>query len=161
MNIGCNLLSNNVEASTLYPLSKILDKCSGVIFMDKEGYIALAHRSDGQGWALAGGKQEPDESPKGCAAREAFEEFKVKPKVLIELGRVYSFCIIRGMEIITTPMIYLCTEWEEELTSDGVEMTEMIMVHLNDILKVDDLFSVSRAALTHHMKVLKTYLNKE
>ena len=88
----------------------------------KDGAILTAVRKAGRGKGLIGGPGghiEMGESPEDAARREAFEEFKIKPKNLIPLGMgTYE------PEQKIRPAIFLCTEWEGEPETGDGEMGE-------------------------------------
>ncbi len=75
----------------------------------QDNKLLLGYRTDGQGWSLAGGKQEGSESLEECALRELYEEFGLKSDSLEYLGQVNLrlLLIINTNQCIHT---YMCVE---------------------------------------------------
>jgi 8-oxo-dGTP diphosphatase len=123
-----------------------LDKCTGVIVL-KEKKILLGLRTDGQGWCIAGGKMDGNETAYECAARELEEEFGLIPLNLDYLGQVESRALVKGIERTVVPHIFLCIRFQGEIQLAPNEMIEYKWVELNQLEKIKDFFPPSQKAL--------------
>ncbi|MFT9497442.1 NUDIX domain-containing protein [Anaerosolibacter sp.] len=130
-----------------------LDKCTGIIVL-KEIKILLGLRTDGQGWCIAGGKMDKEETAYECAARELEEEFGLIPLKLEYLGQVESRALVKGIDRIVAPHIFLCTDFEGQIQIAPNEMTEYKWVELNQLDKIKGFFPPSQKALEVFMDKL-------
>lgn len=124
----------------------MLDKCTGIIVL-KENKILLGLRADGQGWCIAGGKMEENETPYECAIRELKEEFGVAALNLDYLGQVESRALVKGIERAVKPHIFLCKQFTGEIEIAINEMLEYKWVKFDEIEEIDNFFLPSKKAI--------------
>lgn len=82
---------------------------AGVMVYDPSKKIFLMmERSDGQGWSLAGGKKDGEETSRQTACRELMEEtgIVVNESELIYCGPTWSRCMIKGVYSWVNSEIY-------------------------------------------------------
>ncbi|MCT4595801.1 MAG: NUDIX domain-containing protein [Anaeromicrobium sp.] len=127
-------------------MDEYLQGCTGVV-VKKDNYILLGERCDDQGWSLAGGKQEKNETLEGCAKRELKEEFGIDSLELKYLGKVYSKAMVKGVERKVSPTIYLCERFKGEINIDLREFKNYKWVHINDVLNIRNLFLPSKEGI--------------
>ena len=120
--------------------------CTAVIVV-KENLVLLGYRSDGQGWSLAGGKQEPEEDLETCAKRELHEEFGLVATQLESLGRIHSSSLVRGVPLTVHPMVYLCREYTGSVHMRIEEMLDFQWISLDQARQLPDLYPPTREAL--------------
>lgn len=130
-----------------------LDKCTGVIVLE-ENRILLGLRTDGQGWCIAGGKMDENETAYECAARELEEEFGLIALNLDYLGQVESRALVKGVDRIVAPHIFLCTEFKGEIHIALNEMAEYKWMELGELKEIKNLFPPSKKAVEVFMSEL-------
>lgn len=123
-----------------------LDKCTGIIVL-RENKILLGLRTDGQGWCIAGGKMEENETASECAARELEEEFGLIPLNLDYLGQIESRAFVKGIDRTVAPHIFLCTQFKGEIHLAPNEMTEYKWIEFSELKEIENFFPPSRKAL--------------
>jgi len=97
--------------------------------------VLIGKRSDGQGWSLAGGKVEEGETLHEAAARELYEEFKVKAIKLSFLCKLYSVAIVRGEMREVESNIFVCRNYSlPKMMEPNREMLEYAWVTIRDVL---------------------------
>ncbi|MDR0905774.1 MAG: DUF1073 domain-containing protein [Oscillospiraceae bacterium] len=114
----------------------------GIIVM-KDGKFLIAKRSDGQGWASAGGHIDLGETPEQAARRELQEEFGLLAENLVPLNQLNTLSEEYG-----SPHIFLCTKCGKnrgEIATDG-EMSDFTLVEPS-ALKTIDLFPPFKESL--------------
>ena len=104
----------------------LLQVGASVIVEDEKGRILLQRRSDNHLWAYSGGSVELDEIVEDAAKRELFEETGLRAKKL-ELFGVFSgpdmhYTYPNGDEVSNVDIVYLCREWEGDLTPQEEEV---------------------------------------
>lgn len=120
--------------------------CTAIIVLE-DHRVLLGYRSDGQGWSLAGGKQEPDEDLKTCAKRELQEEFGLLASALEPLGRIHAASLVHGKPETVHPMVYLCRDFTGSIKAHDQEMTELQWVDLDLAQEIPNLYPPTREAL--------------
>lgn len=129
--------------------------CTAVIVV-KENAVLLGYRSDGQGWSLAGGKQEPEEDLETCAKRELHEEFGLIATSLEPLGRIHAASLVRGIPLTVHPMVYLCRKYTGTVRMRIEEMLDFQWISLEQAGQIPDLYPPTREALkTYAAQILK------
>ncbi|PAB58726.1 NUDIX domain-containing protein [Anaeromicrobium sediminis] len=123
-----------------------LHGCTGVVVI-KDNHILLGERCDDQGWSLAGGKQEKNETLEECAKRELKEEFGIDSLKLKYLGKVYSKAMVKGVEKKVSPSIYVCETFKGQIKLDLREFKDYKWVHINNALNIENLFLPSREGI--------------
>lgn len=121
-----------------------IHKLGGVgVIVVKDGKILTGTRLKGKGIGLIGGPGghiERGESPKQAAARETFEEFRIKPRTLVKIGSKLEL----GDEAVNDnaehlrSTIYLCTDFNGEPECDGIEMAAPMWRDINDLGLMED-----------------------
>ncbi|SCY51592.1 NUDIX domain-containing protein [Alkaliphilus peptidifermentans] len=122
-----------------------LTGCCGIIVV-KDNKLLLGLRTDGQGWGLAGGKLEHEETHYEAAKRELNEEFNIIPKELTFLGFVEEEALVKGEKLIVVPSIYLCEDYFGEPRAEPKEMKELGWFDADEIKELK-LFPPSKAAI--------------
>lgn len=122
------------------------DKCTGVIVIE-ENRILLGLRTDGQGWCIAGGKIEKNETAYECAIRELKEEFGLTAVNLDYLGQVESRSLVRNIDQIVMPHIFLCKQFISEVKIAVNEISEYKWVSVDETKEISNLFPPSRKAI--------------
>lgn len=122
-------------------------KGSTGIAVIKDNKLLLGFRSDGQGWSLAGGKQESNESLEECANRELFEEFNIKSNELKYLGQVKSKAIVNRKKQVVQPHIYVCNDFIGDVKVNRDEMLNYMWVNLNMAPNLPKLFPPTEKAI--------------
>ncbi len=120
--------------------------CTAIIVLQNHR-VLLGYRSDGQGWSLAGGKQEPDEDLETCAKRELKEEFGLDASALTPLGRIHAASLVHGKPETVHPMVYLCRAFTGSIATHDQEMTDFQWVNLDLAEQIPDLYPPTREAL--------------
>ncbi len=128
--------------------------CTAVIVI-KENTVLLGYRSDGQGWSLAGGKQEPNENLETCAKRELHEEFGLLAIHLEPLGRIHAASLVRGVPLTVHPMVYLCREYTGTVQMRIEEMLDFQWVSLDQAGLISDLYPPTREALKAYTEQIR------
>jgi 8-oxo-dGTP diphosphatase len=123
-----------------------LDKCTGVIVL-KENSILLGLRTDGQGWCIAGGKMEENETAYECATRELEEEFGLIALNLDYLGQVESRAFVKGIDRIVAPHIFLCIQFKGDIHIAVNEMTDYKWVEFKELEQIERFFPPSKKAI--------------
>lgn len=118
----------------------------------QDNKLLLGFRSDGQGWSLAGGKQENNESLEECANRELLEEFSIKSEGLEYLGQVKSKAIVNKKKQEVHPHIYVCNNFVGNIKVNRNEMLNYMWVDLNMAPNVPKLFPPTEKAIQLIMK---------
>jgi len=118
----------------------------------RENKLLLGYRTDGQGWSLAGGKQDTDETLEECASRELLEEFNITSKDLIYLGQVKSKAIVNKKREEVMPHIFICNDFSGEIKVDRDEMLNYMWVHLGMAANIPKLFPPTEEAIRLLMK---------
>lgn len=115
----------------------------GVIVV-RDGKVLTGTRLAGKGIGLIGGPGghiERGENPKQAAARETFEEFKIKPRRLTKIGSKLETGEdadeSKDAEHIRST-VYLCTDFKGEPECDGVEMANPVWRDLQDLSLMED-----------------------
>ncbi|WP_026476551.1 NUDIX domain-containing protein [Alkaliphilus transvaalensis] len=129
--------------------------CSGIAVI-KDDKILIGLRSDGQGWCIAGGKQEAWETNEECAYRELREEFGLIAKELQYIGTVKSVVKEKGQVISVEPSIYVCRNFYGDLVISRREFLEYHWCNLDRVLEVENLFPPSKEAI----KLLLAYFKE-
>lgn len=120
--------------------------CTAIIVLqDKQ--VLLGYRSDGQGWSLAGGKQEPNEDLETCARRELHEEFGLTATTLEPLGRIHAASLVHGEPLTVHPMVYLCRDFSGSILIHDQEMKDFRWISLDLVHQIPDLYPPTREAL--------------
>ncbi|MBF8982509.1 NUDIX domain-containing protein [Lutibacter sp. B2] len=119
----------------------------------KNKKVLLGDRKDGQGWCLAGGKQEPGETLEECAYRELEEEFGLRAKELKYVGKVFSEAVVKGTVKKVSPSIYICDEFEGEIKLQESEMLSYQWIDLKEALKIENIFLPSKEAIKKILKM--------
>lgn len=119
-------------------------KLGGVgVIVVKDGKILTGTRLKGKGVGLIGGPGghiEEGENPKQAAARETYEEFKIKPRKLVKIGSKLEL----GNEAVNDnaehlrSTIYLCTDFVGEPECDGAEMAQPIWRGIDELGLMED-----------------------
>ncbi len=104
----------------------LLQVGASVIVENEAGEVLLQLRADNQLWGYAGGSVELDEVVEEAAARELYEETGLRAKTL-ELFGVFSgpemhYTYPNGDEVSNVDIVYLCREWEGDLTPQEEEV---------------------------------------
>ena len=119
----------------------------------KNKKVLLGNRKDGQGWSLAGGKQEKNETLEECAYRELEEEFGLRANHLEYVGKVFSEALVKGIVRKVAPSIYICHEFEGEIKLQESEMLSYQWMDLKETLKIENLFLPSKEAIKIILKM--------
>lgn len=120
--------------------------CTAVIVL-QDHQVLLGYRSDGQGWSLAGGKQEPGEDLETCARRELEEEFGLKASHLEALGRIHASSLVHGKPETVHPMVYLCRKYSGSIAIHDQEMTDFQWIDLDNVQEIPNLYPPTLEAL--------------
>ena len=107
----------------------LLQVGASVIVENDCGQVLLQHRTDNHLWGYAGGSGELDEVVEEAAARELFEETGLRAKKL-ELFGVFSgpdmhYTYPNGDEVSNVDIVFLCRDWEGDLTPQEEEVDEL------------------------------------
>lgn len=112
-----------------------------------ENKVLLGYRTDGQGWSLAGGKQENDESLEECASRELFEEFNITSNELRYLGQIKSKAKVNQKKQEVNPHIFICEDFQGDVKVDRKEMLNYMWVNLDMAGNIPKLFPPTEEAI--------------
>ena len=115
----------------------LLQVGASVIVENEAGEVLLQLRTDNQLWGYAGGSVELDEVVEEAAARELYEETGLRAKTL-ELFGVFSgpdmhYTYPNGDEVSNIDIVFLCREWEGELTPQEEEVKVLRFFAAEDI----------------------------
>lgn len=114
--------------------------------------LLLGYRTDGQGWSLAGGKQEHNETLEDCAKRELLEEFGIVSKQLEYLGQIKSKALVGNKKQTVEPHIYICHDYTGQIKLDRKEMLNYMWVNLRMGTNIPKLFPPTEEAIHLLMK---------
>lgn len=127
-------------------MQPIFTECTGVAVI-KDKRILLGLRADGQGWSLAGGKREPNETMEQCALRELEEEFNLRAEALSFLGTVNAEARVKGEVALVQPRIYSCESFDGEVKASEQEFIQYGWFTIEEALKLVPLFPPSEQGL--------------
>lgn len=99
-------------------------------------YVALIGRQDRRGrllWSMPKGHIEPEESTRGTAEREVWEETGVHGTVIDELGTIDYWFISDGVRIHKTVHHHLLRFVDGELNDEDPEVTEVQWLPMNEL----------------------------
>lgn len=113
----------------------------------QDNKLLLGYRTDGQGWSLAGGKQEHNESLEECAHRELFEEFGITSNKLEYLGQIKSKAYIGNKKQVVEPHIYICHDFSGQVKVDRREILNYMWVNLRMGANIPKLFPPTEEAI--------------
>ena len=115
----------------------LLQVGASVIVENDCGQVLLQHRTDNHLWGYAGGSVELDEVVEEAAARELFEETGLRAKKLelfgVFLGPDMHYTYPNGDEVSNVDIVYLCRDWEGELTPQEEEVDELRFFYAADL----------------------------
>lgn len=143
------------EMVKMYPEKTEDVKGVGVIVV-KDGQLLVGRRNSRNGYGLicgGGGHVEEGELPEDAARRELEEEFGIKAKDLIYIGRGNQN--INGRE---QGNIYLCNEYEGEPECDNVEMVDPVFMDVDELMLKENrqnMFPPFRAGFDLFVSMLK------
>jgi 8-oxo-dGTP pyrophosphatase MutT (NUDIX family) len=140
-------------------LKTVLTDCTGVAVISGQK-VLLGLRADGQGWGLAGGKREANETMEECAQRELFEEFGLRARHLTRLGTVEAPVRIKGKPALVGPSIYSCESFIGEVRIEPREIIEFGWFTIDEALLLSPIFPPSREGLKLLLEKLP-HLNKQ
>lgn len=125
----------------------MVPECTGIAVI-QDHKILLGWRADGQGWSMAGGKVEKNETIAVCAKRELFEEFGLVANQLIYRGQVTSQAYLKGTLQTVKPHIFLCYDYDGKVQINIKEMEDYRWFPLPTIEKLEPLFLPTKEALS-------------
>ena len=114
----------------------------------KDGKVLIGKRLDNGLWCGPGGHMKAGETPEESAAREAYEEFHIKPLTLIPIDIKNGS--LRSLQGSTQ---FLCTEYDGEPKTDEVEMSQPRFVSMEE-LEGYPLFEPFKEAVQQIMETL-------
>jgi len=123
----------------------------------QDNKLLLGYRTDGQGWSLAGGKQEGSESLEECALRELYEEFGLKSDSLEYLGQVKSKAVVNNKHQSVHPHIYVCRDFKGQIKLDRKEMLNYMWINLRMGVNIPKLFPPTEEAIELLLKELRKH----
>jgi len=128
----------------------------GVIITNWDGKVLLGKRSDGQGWCLAGGKVEEDETYEESAKRELYEEFGITATNVSLVGITTSDAIVSGVQKKVKSYIFFADAYimpRNELVPNE-EIVEFKWMWAEDILESNDIFPPTLKSITLYLNRL-------
>ena len=107
----------------------LLQVGASTVVRDELGRILLQKRTDNGCWGYAGGSVELDEDVESAARRELFEETGLVAQEMRLVG-VFSgpdmhYTYPNGDEVSNVDIVYLCRDWEGDLTPQEEEVDEL------------------------------------
>lgn len=132
---------------------------AGVIVYDPaKRCVLMMERSDNQGWSLAGGKKENDETPRQTAARELAEETGIvlDEQSLKYCGPIWSRCLIKGVYSWVCSEIFKI-EVDSTYTEINIaprEFNQCKWVDLAHILQLKNVYEPSLIALNKYCDIM-------
>ena len=112
------------------------------VLVIKNGLILCGIRGDNYKLCGPGGHIMAGEKLIDAAVRETQEEFRIKPASLSSLGIVSS-----SNKEFKPSVVYLCTQYEGEIETDGIEMLDWAFGNIYDLMKNKNLHPAYRASL--------------
>ncbi len=136
----------------------LLQVGASVIVEDKNGRVLLQLRKDTMEWGYSGGSVELDEVVEEAAARELFEETGLTAKNLILFG-IFSgpdtHCVYpNGDEVSNVDIVYICRDYEGELTCQPEEVCELRFFEIDEI--PENLFGPIKKGLKSYVEYRKS-----
>jgi ADP-ribose pyrophosphatase YjhB (NUDIX family) len=123
-------------------------KGCGVIVLKHATKVLFGKRTDNQGWSLAGGKLEKNETTDIAAYRELDEEFSLSAVDLVKVGSIKSKAKVRGVVSDTESDIFLCEEWVGTPRPQLEEMSQLIWLTREEYENTQEtIFPPSKEAL--------------
>lgn len=111
--------------------------CGASVIVIHDGYILLQKRKDNGCWGYHGGCLELGEYLEDAAKRELYEETGLKVKSM-KLYGVFSgpelhYVYPHGDEVYNVDTVYVCDDFEGELSADAAEVSELKWFPFNDV----------------------------
>lgn len=125
------------------------------VIVIKDGKILCADRGDHKGICGPGGHLEDGETYDEGALREAYEEFRIRPKNIIPLE------FMNDPNISSCPtLVFLTDEYEGDPETDDDEMFSPRWMSTEDILKEENVFPAFRKSISDLVDNLKQLLTQ-
>lgn len=130
-------MNNYVKTMRSMIGTKPLLICGASVIVIRDGHILLQKRKDNGCWGYHGGCLELGERLEDAAKRELYEEtgLRVNSMKLYgvfsgpELHSVYP----HGDEVYNVDTVYICDDFEGELSADTAEVTELRWFPFNEV----------------------------
>ncbi len=111
--------------------------CGASVIVIRDGHILLQKRKDNGCWGYHGGCLELGERLEEAAKRELYEETGLKVNSM-KLYGVFSgpelhYVYPHGDEVYIVDTVYVCDDFEGELSADTAEVTELRWFPFNEI----------------------------
>lgn len=130
-------MNNYVKTMRSMIGTKPLLICGASVIVIRDGYILLQKRKDNGCWGYHGGCLELGEHLEDAAKRELYEETGLKINSM-KLYGVFSgpelhYVYPHGDEVYNVDTVYICDDFEGELSADTGEVTELRWFRFNEI----------------------------
>ena len=111
--------------------------CGASVIIIRDGHILLQKRKDNGCWGYHGGCLELGERLEDAAKRELYEETGLKVNSMNFFG-VFSgpelhYIYPHGDEVYIVDTVYVCDDFEGELSADAAEVSELRWFSFKDI----------------------------
>lgn len=130
-------MNNYVKTMRSMIGTKPLLICGASVIVIRDGHILLQKRKDNGCWGYHGGCLELGERLEDAAKRELYEETGLKVNSM-KLYGVFSgpelhYVYPHGDEVYNVDTVYICDDFEGELSADPVEVSELRWFPLNEV----------------------------
>jgi len=130
-------MNNYVKTMRSMIGTKPLLICGASVIVIRDGHILLQKRKDNGCWGYHGGCLELGERLEDAAKRELYEETGIKVNSM-KLYGVFSgpelhYVYPHGDEVYNVDTVYVCDDFEGELSADTAEVSELRWFPFNDV----------------------------